>query len=345
MQQIQNSLTILGDILKASGEGRFGHLEKKNQRIAKQLEPLIESAVNENHWFTENNTRFAFLANAQMLKKIPDSEISAKQSNGKTLAIVPPALAPLDGLKDMAIALLMGYAIEYKRMFKDEKLMPAIINALKEIQSNLKSRIIFRKDQLKNIDRIIVTIPADRYDQWEKYFSKYPGKIRRPAYGAAIITGKETLNQLEALGNDIFRYFGRTFNNVYKLYLPEKYPLSLFEEAFEPFSLEMKYHTQYYNNFEYNKSIYLINAENNVDNGFLIFKEDTSLESRIAMLHFERYNNQQALEAKLKRDQEKLSKVVCIKDQKLITTIQPGHSVRPSLNDDDAKDTLKKINL
>lgn len=345
MQQIQNSLAILGEILEASGEGRLGHLEKKYQHIARQLEPLIETASGENHWFTETNARFALLANAQMLKEAPQLEISAKKNSDKTLAIVPPALAPLDGLKDLAIALLLGYNVEYKKLMKNEKLMPAIIDALKDIQPELKSKIIFIEDQLKNIDRIIVTVPAKRSNEWQKYFSKYPGKIRYPAYGAAIITGKETLNQLEALGNDIFRYFGRTFDNVYKLYLPEKYPLSMFDEAFQPFSMEMKYHTQYFNNFEYNKSIYLINAENNMDNSFAIFKEDPSPESRIAVIHFERYSSQQDLEAKLEKNKASLSKVVCIKSQKGMATILPGQALRPSLNDEDAKDTIKKINL
>ncbi|MGM0612978.1 MAG: hypothetical protein ACQESM_05690 [Bacteroidota bacterium] len=344
MLQIRNDLIILGKLLQAAGEYRFSHLNNNQRQYAQELEPLIELAWNENHWFTENNTRFAFLAYAQMLKELEERTDFVAKPKNETIAIVSPAIAPLDGLKDMIIALLSGYKVQVKQMFKDEKLIPGIIESLYRINPDLKNYLSFRENQLSGFDRVIVTIPPDKTTQWEKYFSRYPGKIRHARYGAAIITGKETLNQLEALGNDIFRYFGKTSENVYKLYLPQNFPVEMLDEPFEPFEKEMKYHTPYFNNFEYNKSIYLINNMDNTDNGYVIFKDDINLESRIAVIHTERYNNEKQLSQLISRDKNKLSHVISIHAQDNIKTIEPGNALKPSFNDPDIIDTFNKIN-
>ncbi|MCF8218211.1 MAG: hypothetical protein K9I29_04070 [Bacteroidales bacterium] len=344
MLQIRNDLITLGKLLQAAGEYRFGHLNTVQQQYAQELEPLIELAWNENHWFTENNTRFAFLAYAQMLKELENRTDLPLEEKNETLAVVPPAIAPLDGLKDIIIALLSGYKVQVKQMLNKEKLIPGVIESLYKINPEIKNYLSFQENQISAFDRIIVTIPADKTTQWEKYFSQYPGKIRHSSYGAGIITGKETLNQLEAIGNDIFRYFGKTPENIYKLYLPKKFPVEMLNEPFEPFELEMKYHTPYFNNFEYNKSIYLINNNKNTDNGYVIFKEDPALESRIAVIHTERYNDQKELKQLINRDKDNLTHIVSVQEQDDITTVEPGNAVKPSFSDPDSIDTFNKIN-
>jgi hypothetical protein len=42
-------------------------------------------------------------------------------------------------------------------------------------------------------------------------------------------------------------------------------------------------HHKYFNNYEYNKSVYLINQEPHFDNGFLIARETESLVSPISV--------------------------------------------------------------
>lgn len=345
IQQVRKGLKQLGDALQAAGETRYNHLDKNLQAVGRKLESLISQAFMENYWFTENNVRFAFLANGWMLQEAEKADYISEKNQANTIAIVPPALAPLDGLKDVAIALLTGSKVQFKQMFVKEKLMPGIIDALYDINPEFKKLIYFQQNQLKEFNRVIVTIPSDRNEQWEKYFTQYPGKIRRASYSAAVVTGKETLNQLEAIGSDVFRYFGRSFENIYKLYVPKNYRTDMFFEAFEPFGPEMKQHTQYFNNFEYNKSIYLINTENNVDNGFLIFKEDKELQSRIGVLHLHRYEDENELQKIINRDHEQLNKLVSIKEMKEVATTAPGEALKPSLNDLDAMETVNKINF
>ncbi len=343
IQQVRKGLRELGEIMLAAGESRFGKLTGEQKEIAKDLETLIPKAVEENHWFTENNTRYAMLAHAHMLLKAEKPDFFSEENTGNTIAVIPPALAPLDGLKDVAIALLSGFKVKYRLMFAKEKLMPAIADALFRINPEFSEKLETVEGKISNFDKVIVSIPEDRQEQWVKYFSKYPGKMRRASYGAAVITGSETLNQLESIGSDIFRYFGRTYHNIYKLYLPENYSIKMLTEPFDPFAAEMKQHTQYSNNFEYNKSIYLINSEENTDNGFLIFRKDTSLQSRIAVINFDYYKDEDELKEMLRSEHDKNSRITCIKKIDDFYTVDPGEALKPSFSDPDAKDTAVKI--
>ncbi len=343
IQQVRKGLRELGEIMLAAGESRFSNLEESRKAIARNLEALIPKTVEENHWFTENNTRYAMLAHAHMLLESEKHDFFSEENSGLTMAVIPPALAPLDGLKDIAIALLAGFKVKYRQMSENEILMPAIADTLVSIHPEFRKKIETVEGKLSDFDKVIVSIPEDRQQQWVKYFSQYPGKLRRAKYGAAVITGKETLNQLEAMGNDIFRYFGRTSENVYKLYLPENYSIKLLAEPFAPFAAEMKQHTQYFNNFEYNKSIYLINSEDNTDNGFLIFRKDAALQSRIAVINFERYKDENELKEMLLLHHDKSSRITSIKKTGDFHTVYPGEALKPSFSDPDAIDTAEKI--
>ena len=69
---------------------------------------------------------------------------------------------------------------------------------------------------------------SSRY--FEYYFGKYPSIIRKNRNSIAIIDGNETEKELEALGTDIFSYFGLGCRNVSKIYVPEDMTLELCEE-------------------------------------------------------------------------------------------------------------------
>ncbi|MFO8054604.1 MAG: hypothetical protein R6U19_05505 [Bacteroidales bacterium] len=345
IKQITEGLQVLGDVLLATGESRYKHLSKAEQKLAKKLDMLITHSAIENPWFTERNIRYALLSNAFMLSDVENLKPFSPQAfPHKTLGIVPAGLAPLDGLKDTATALLSGFKVQVKQMFKEEKLMPAIVEILLAIHPGFKEQLQMKKQKLAGFDKVIVTIPGGRNEQWHKYFSKYPGRIRTHSHSAGIITGKETLNQIENIANDIFRYFGRTADNVHKLYLPSHFKPEMLFEAFEPFGKELKQHTPYFNNFEYNKSIYLINKEHNKDNGFVIFKEDAALNPRTAVIHMERYENEEALEKLIERDKNMLKQIVSIHHKSYVQTIPPGEALKPKLNDTDAQITKEKIN-
>jgi len=76
----------------------------------------------------------------------------------------------------------------------------------------------------------------------------------------------ETPEQVALLGKDIFQYFGLGCRNVSKLFVPEGYNLIIFYKGVfeEKTALE---NNKYCNNYDYNKTVYLMSKVKLLDNG------------------------------------------------------------------------------
>ena len=69
---------------------------------------------------------------------------------------------------------------------------------------------------------LVIATGSDNSSRYfEYYFGKYPNIIRKNRNSIAIINGEETDSELEALGTDIFSYFGLGCRNVSKIYIPK----------------------------------------------------------------------------------------------------------------------------
>jgi hypothetical protein len=156
-----------------------------------------------------------------------------------------------------------------------------------------------------------------------------------------LLTGKETTAELFLLGHDIFDFFGLGCRNVSKLLVPKGYDFVPFFEAIEPHQ-PIIHHHKYNNNYDYNKSIYLVNGEKHLDNGFLLVKADERMASPLAVLYFEYYEDMAAAEVRLSALGENIQCVVT--HQKLDINNQVvgfGHSQQPQLwNYADGVDTM-----
>ena len=67
---------------------------------------------------------------------------------------------------------------------------------------------------------------------------------------------------------------------------------------------------KYTNNYEYNKTIYLLNSEKLLDNNFLLLREDSSLSSPIGVLFYEYYKNENDLKVRLAADAAEIQCIV-----------------------------------
>src|SRR5690606_41344763 len=94
--------------------------------------------------------------------------------------------------------------------------------------------------------------------------------------------------------------------SVSKLYLPKGYEISTFFEAIESYSA-IRDHYKYTNNYDYNKSIYLINKDKHFDNGFLLLKEDKAISSPLAVLFYEEYADLSEVESHIHEQQDELN--------------------------------------
>ena len=256
-----------------------------NDEFFDRMNEQIEMAVHHNGWFTKDNVLFSLeeWSKALTLDNLEKwiTPYSLDAITPKTVAIIMAGNIPLVGFHDFISVLISGHNVVAKQSSNDKILLPILADYLKAINSDYNDRITFTTGRLESFDAVIATGSNNTARYFEYYFANKPSIIRKNRNSVAVLTGNETIDQLQALGEDIFRYFGLGCRNVSKLYVPKNYDFDSFYKALQPYDSLMN-HAKYANNYDYNKAVYLMSEFKMLDNGFLVLKEDESFGSPIA---------------------------------------------------------------
>tara|TARA_Y100001972_G_C7666083_1_gene336818 strand:- start:1096 stop:2091 length:996 start_codon:yes stop_codon:yes gene_type:complete len=285
---------------------RIGAFAKLGERINALKEDEVNKyaslARRENPWFTDSNVKLAFegiasMIEAQKLNKwLLPYEINTQVP--RIVGIVMAGNIPMVGFHDLLAVLVSGHYAAVKTSNKDSSLVKLIIEWLIEIVPDFKKNISIR-DRLTNIDAVIATGSDNTARYFHYYFGKLPNIIRKNRVSVAIIDGTESREELAALGNDVFSYFGMGCRNVSKIFFPVGYDVKQILDAFATYESVGDNH-KYRNNYDYHKSIYLINKTPHLDSGFLLWRETEELVSPLTVLYAESYTDKRSLTEKLK---------------------------------------------
>jgi len=284
-----------------------------NDLFFKDFQEQIDLAVHYNGWFTQENVLFSLeewskaLNEENLNKWLKPYNFSNKDS--KTVGIVMAGNIPLVGFHDFISVLISGHKVLIKQSSNDQKLLPILAEYLMAIDPQYKELIEFTEGRFGHFDAVIATGSNNTARYFEYYFSKRPSIIRKNRNSIAVLTGEETQAELNALGDDVFRYFGLGCRNVSKLFIPENYDLDSFFKAIFPWA-ELMNNAKYANNYDYNKAVYLMSEFKLRDNGFLILKEEKSFGSPIGTLFYETYSDLASLKVKLEENKENLQCIV-----------------------------------
>jgi len=252
----------------------------------------------------------------------------------KTVALIMAGNIPLVGFHDWLCVFVAGHRAKVKLSDKDKRLLPFLVKKMGEWahESWAYTEFLSEGDRLTDFDMVIATGSNNTARYFEQYFGKYPHIIRRNRNAVAVLSGMETAEELQALGQDIFSYFGLGCRNVSKIYVPHGYHFDTLLEALHEYR-EMINHDKYKNNFDYNFTLYIMNGIPHKNNGCLLLKEDTSLQARIASVHYEYYDELQDLDALLAEKRDEIQCVVGKIKVNGFTVLPFGQSQKPTLND------------
>jgi len=284
-----------------------------NDKFIERMNEQIEMAIHHNGWFTKENVLFSLEEWAQALT--PENLDNWLQPHNfedlepKTVAIIMAGNIPLVGFHDFISVLISGHSVVVKQSTNDKLLLPILSDYLIALDSEYKNKITFTTGRLEHFDAVIATGSNNTSRYFEYYFANKPSIIRKNRNSVAILTGNETTEQLQALGEDIFRYFGLGCRNVSKLYVPKNYDFDSFYKAMFSWN-ELMNHAKYANNYDYNKAVYLMSEFKMLDNGFLVLKEDESFGSPIATIFWESYSDLDSLKETLQANTDNLQCVV-----------------------------------
>lgn len=319
-------------------EEKKTEINDSKHKTFEKFEFAVNTAGKYNPWFSRNFIINSIEAIRNMLTKTSidtwlekyNDKLSCK-SESKKIAVVMAGNIPLVGFHDFFCILMSGNIINAKLSSDDNILLPAMIDILLEINEEFSSYINIVKDKLHSFDAIIATGSDNTSRYFEYYFGKYPNIIRKTRNSVAIINGNERPEDLTNLGKDIFMYYGLGCRSVSKIYVPENYNFDkLYKSIFEyKFVVD---NIKYRNNYDYNKSVYLINSVKFLDNNFLMIKEDASMHSPVSVLNFEYFNNKSLLNSLFAEQAEQLQCIVSV-DNEIDNSILPGNSQKPDILD------------
>lgn len=308
-----------------------------------ELDDIAEKAAYYNPWFTKNNVLFSMEGVAKFLTKESLEKLSGNYTfseNDKTVGIIMAGNIPLVGFHDLLSVLLAGHKAMIKLSSKDEVLPKFFLELLEEVSPEMAAKVSI-VDKLENFDAIIATGSNNTSRYFEYYFSKYPHIIRKNRTSVAILTGDESADELQALSDDILLYFGMGCRNVSKVLVPVGYDFVPLFEALTKYE-DVSNHNKYLNNYEYYKSIYLINGDKFFDTGFIMFKEDLNMASPISVVYYQYYSGLKEAQEWLNEKQEEIQVVVASHKAIIEGAVPFGKAQLPEIDDfADGVDTMK----
>lgn len=291
----------------------FAQLKLKIDALTdEELDQLEAQAKAKNGWFTKESIQQSLKGISSMLeagkldKWLKNYDIV--EPVPKIVGIVMAGNIPLVGFHDLLCILISGNFAAVKASSDDEFLTTAIIGWILEIEPRFKKNIELR-ERLTGIDAVIATGSDNTARYFEYYFKDIPSIIRKNRTSVGVLGGNESSAQLESLGDDIFSYFGLGCRNVSKVFTPKGFDLRDTFPAFEKFK-EVANHNKYRNNYDYHKSIYLVNKTPHLDTGFLLSVSTDELVSPISVLYHQEYDKLETLERVLKFNKEKIQCIV-----------------------------------
>ncbi|QEM11089.1 acyl-CoA reductase [Mucilaginibacter rubeus] len=272
----------------------FSELGRQLRTPDAALSALIENEQYHNAWFTPASVSEAVTAIGNMLNEADLNTWLSKYNletdkAPKKVGLILAGNIPLVGFHDVLCVIASGNKALIKASSQDARLIKAVLEKLAAIDPTFADSFSF-VDRLEGFDAIIATGSNNSSRYFDYYFGKVPNIIRKNRNSIAVLSGNESAEDLFNLGHDILDYYGLGCRNVSKILVPEDYDFTFFFESIEAHKAIINHH-KYNNNYDYNKSIYLVNGDKHLDNGFLMVKEDDRLTSPLSVLFFNYYHN------------------------------------------------------
>ena len=306
-----------------------------NDLLNKENENLVQCvglAEIKNKWFTQENIW-------QMINAIKTNYLEPSKLNqwmdsytlnelNTSVGIICAGNIPLVGFHDILCAFVVNAPTQVKLASKDEVLMKFIIEQLQTLDITWQVEIVNR---LQNYKAVVATGSDNSHRYFEQYFQSVPNILRSNRNSIAIITGDETAHELDLLSHDVLAYFGLGCRNVSKIFLPEGFDVTTLFTHFDNFK-EYVNHNLYKDNYDYNRTLLLMNLDKHLANDFIIAKEDDNLHSRLATIHYSFYKHTEEVQDYIIENHENIQ-VVVSRPSTFWESVDFGQAQKPSLSD------------
>lgn len=346
--EIKNNFVELGKFLSQFSleNNQQNEQVKYNDLFFNSFVDLIALSQSHNNWFTPENVHFSISSWSDALTENNLNQwLSAYnfiEKEPKNVGLILAGNIPLVGFHDFLSVLISGNNVLVKTSSKDDYLIKFLAKYLISLDNRFNEKITFVEGKLENYDAVIATGSNNTARYFEYYFKNKPSIIRKSRNSVAVLTGKETSEEMTLLSEDVFRYFGLGCRNVSKIFVPKNYNFDAFFNGMYA-QKDVIYYEKYANNYDYNKAVFLMSNFQLLDNEFLTIKEDTSHASPISSVFYEYYEDVNEVKARIQQDAERIQ---CVVSNGIIeNSVYFGNTQKPNLWDyADNVDTLDFLN-
>jgi hypothetical protein len=305
----------------------FSQPDPSEVHLHQGLSKVTELAYIHNGWFSLNFVNHAISSVGAMLdRKSLDSFIVRETDSPKTVAVICAGNIPMVGFHDILCVLLSGHKAMIKLSSDDNVLLPFFLKLLVHYEPEFESQILFAAAKMTSFDAVIATGSNNTSNYFQYYFGKYPHIIRKNRTSVALLSGKESKQDLKNLGADVFTYYGLGCRNVSKLLVPENYSFNEFFESIVDYGFVIE-NKKYGNNYDYHRAIYLLEQHEFLDNNFVMIKRSGDLHSPVGVIYYDYYRSEEDIKNYL--DQHK-AEIQCVVGEGRIPF---GYSQRPVITD------------
>ena len=333
----------LGTILRSFNDQD----NSKSNKANKTLSQAIQKASEKNVWFTPYWLGFALRSWAKVLTRenlqtwlghYPKTNIPS--SGLKKVLIIMAGNLPLVGLHDFICSFLSGHFVIAKLSSKDDILLPALIEILKDDYPDIHHYCSFRTDQKMEPDAIITSGSNATKLHFEYAYPGIPRLLRGNRNSLAVLSGSENNADYVALALDIKAFFGLGCRSISLVFITD---ISQIERIAEHLSKAPVLHRtgSYANNIRQQRAILKQNNIEFYDSDEMLITENHNPGSAIGVLHYILYNKAEEFISYFNQHKEDIQCVVGNSDI-LNETVPFGKSQFPDLWDyADGADTMK----
>lgn len=184
---------------------------------------------------------------------------------------------PLVGFFDLLCVLASGHCCLVKPSVKDSVLMEYMIGLLCEIDPAIPVGVY---DGKSAVGAVIATGSDNANRYFRAHYAGIPSLLRGSRQSVAVLSGRETPEQLAGLADDIWAYSGLGCRNVSLIFAPEGY---------EPTLQMPPVNSKYKNNYRQERALLAMQGQPFVDLGNAVAVEQRAFPatlSRIACTHY-----------------------------------------------------------
>lgn len=317
------------ELFAALGE-RLTHF---GEDVATQKVILRASA--ENPWFLPEEIRRA--VDALVREMLQRDRLRKWLSAYPTLPVAQPAEVlvimagniPLVGFFDLLCVVASGHRCRIKPSAKDRVLMEYVVRTLRELDPEVPIATSDGADQA--VDAVIATGSDNANRYFRAHYAGIPTLLRGHRQSVAVLSGRESEQELKGLADDIWTYSGLGCRNVSLLFLPEGYRPELTMPVIHP---------KYRNNYLQTRALLTMQGHPFLDLGAAVAVEQREFPTALSELSYSFYRTTDEVAAWLAAHDAELQCVVteCLEHPRRVDF---GQAQSPRLTDyPDARNVL-----